>query len=150
MESLATTIRFVSLNCRTLSSELQQVALSRLLRYLCVAFAALQETRTRDRLVISIGNYTVYSTDADEKKIGGRAIALGDEHNNLVKNLASGHAPMETAEANNDDTFYDEVKALVSKILSQQPIKFGMDANTKMGFEQKSDVLGKLHYLMEK
>ncbi|KAK6760610.1 hypothetical protein RB195_021901 [Necator americanus] len=37
MESLATTIRFVTLNCRTLASELQQAALSRLLRYLRVA-----------------------------------------------------------------------------------------------------------------
>ncbi|KAK6744224.1 hypothetical protein RB195_011120 [Necator americanus] len=44
MESLATTIRFVTLNCRTLSSELQQAALSGFLRYLCVPFAALQET----------------------------------------------------------------------------------------------------------
>ncbi|KAK6761327.1 hypothetical protein RB195_022403 [Necator americanus] len=58
MESLATAIRFVTLNCRTLSSELQQAALSRLLRYLCVPFAALQETRMRDRPVISIENYT--------------------------------------------------------------------------------------------
>ncbi|KAK6750652.1 hypothetical protein RB195_002556 [Necator americanus] len=65
MESLATTIRFVTLNCRTLSSELQQAALSRLLRYLCVPFAALQETRMRDRPVISIENYTVYCGDAD-------------------------------------------------------------------------------------
>ncbi|KAK6729954.1 hypothetical protein RB195_006792 [Necator americanus] len=69
MESLATTIRFVTLNCRTLSSELQQAALSRLLRYLCVPFAALQETRMRDRPVISIENYTIYCGDADENKI---------------------------------------------------------------------------------
>ncbi|KAK6765413.1 hypothetical protein RB195_025366 [Necator americanus] len=71
MESLATTIRFFTLNCRTLSSELQQAALSRLLRYLCVPSAALQETRMRDRPVISIENYTIYCGDADENKVGG-------------------------------------------------------------------------------
>ncbi|KAK6764781.1 hypothetical protein RB195_024923 [Necator americanus] len=60
MEPLATTIRFVTLNCRTLSSELQQAALSRLLRYLCVPFAALQETGIRDRpsLASKITPYT--------------------------------------------------------------------------------------------
>ncbi|KAK6730633.1 hypothetical protein RB195_007229 [Necator americanus] len=68
MESLATTIRFLTLNCRTLSSELQQAALSRLLRYLCVPFAALQEIRMRDPPVISIKNYTIYCGDADENK----------------------------------------------------------------------------------
>ncbi|KAK6763119.1 hypothetical protein RB195_023723 [Necator americanus] len=71
MESFATTIRFVTLNRRTLSSELQQAALSRLLRHLCVAFAALQETRVRDLPVISIENYTIYCGDADEKKVDG-------------------------------------------------------------------------------
>ncbi|KAK6739301.1 hypothetical protein RB195_021005 [Necator americanus] len=40
---------FVTLNCRALSSELQQAALSRLLRYLYKLFAALQETRMRDQ-----------------------------------------------------------------------------------------------------
>ncbi|KAK6745273.1 hypothetical protein RB195_011786 [Necator americanus] len=72
MESLAATIRFVTLNCRPLSSELQQAALSRLLRYLCVPFAALQETRMRDRPVISIENYTIYCGDADEIKDAAR------------------------------------------------------------------------------
>ncbi|KAK6735977.1 hypothetical protein RB195_018941 [Necator americanus] len=71
MESLAINNRFVTLNCRTLSSELQQAALSTLLRYLCVPFAALQETRMRDRPVISIENYTIYCGDADENKVGG-------------------------------------------------------------------------------
>ncbi|KAK6750589.1 hypothetical protein RB195_002519 [Necator americanus] len=79
MESLATTIRFVTLNCRTLSSELQQAALSRLLRYLSVPFAALQETRMRDRPVISIENYTMYCCDADENKVGGCAIAVRND-----------------------------------------------------------------------
>ena len=85
MESLATTIRFVTLNCRTLSSELQQAALSRLLRYLCVPFAALQETRMRDRPVISIENYTIYCGDADENKVGGCAIAVRNDYKNLVE-----------------------------------------------------------------
>ena len=85
MESLATTIRFVTLNCRTLSSELQQAALSRLLRYLSVPFAALQETRMRDRPVISIENYTICCGDVDENKVGGCAIAKGNNYSNLVE-----------------------------------------------------------------
>ncbi|KAK6762795.1 hypothetical protein RB195_023486 [Necator americanus] len=68
MESLATTIRFVTLNCRTLSSEHKQATLGRLLQYFCVPFAALQETRIRDRPVVSIENYTIYCGDADENK----------------------------------------------------------------------------------
>ncbi|KAK6737669.1 hypothetical protein RB195_020027 [Necator americanus] len=71
MDALATTIYFVTLNCGTLSSELQQTALSKLLRYLCVRFAALHETRMRDGFVISIENYTICCDDADEKKVGG-------------------------------------------------------------------------------
>ncbi|KAK6728919.1 hypothetical protein RB195_006157 [Necator americanus] len=89
MESLATTIRFVTLNCRTLSSELQQAALSRLLRYLCVPFAALPETRMRDRPVISIENYTIHCGDADENKIDGCAIAVRNDYKNLVEEFAS-------------------------------------------------------------
>ncbi|KAK6737667.1 hypothetical protein RB195_020027 [Necator americanus] len=69
MDALATTIYFVTLNCGTLSSELQQTALSKLLRYLCVRFAALHETRMRDGFVISIENYTICCDDADEKKL---------------------------------------------------------------------------------
>ncbi|KAK6750301.1 hypothetical protein RB195_002338 [Necator americanus] len=68
MESLATTIRFVTVYCRIISTELQQAALSRLLRYLCVPFAALQETRMRDRPVISIENYTTYCGDAEQSR----------------------------------------------------------------------------------
>ncbi|KAK6729955.1 hypothetical protein RB195_006792 [Necator americanus] len=89
MESLATTIRFVTLNCRTLSSELQQAALSRLLRYLCVPFAALQETRMRDRPVISIENYTIYCGDADENKVSGCAIAVRNDYKDLVEEFDS-------------------------------------------------------------
>ncbi|KAK6761256.1 hypothetical protein RB195_022355 [Necator americanus] len=85
MESLATTIRFVTLNCRTLSSELQQAAPSRLLRCLCVSFAALQKTRMRDRPVISIGNYTTYRGDADENKVGGCSTAVRNDYKDLVE-----------------------------------------------------------------
>ncbi|KAK6736618.1 hypothetical protein RB195_019361 [Necator americanus] len=131
MESLAATIRFATLNCRTLSSELQ-AALSRLLRYLCVLFAALQETRMRDRPVISIENYTIYCGDADENKI------------------VSAHAPTETAEDNSKDAFYDELNALMSKKPNQQVVIVGIDANAKMGLEQQSDVLGKWYYAAER
>ncbi|KAK6757532.1 hypothetical protein RB195_015382 [Necator americanus] len=168
MESLTTTIRFVTLNCRTLSSELQQAALSRLLRHLCVPFAALQETRMRDRSVISIENYTIYCGDADENRVGGCTIAVRNDYKNLVEEfgsassrcaflrlrdrrrkrgrklwIVSAHAPTETAEDNSKDAFYDELNALVSKIPGQQVVIVGIDANAKMGFEQQSDVLGK-------
>ncbi|KAK6726134.1 hypothetical protein RB195_004447 [Necator americanus] len=85
MESLATTIRFVTLNCRTLSSELQQAALYRLLRYPCVPFVVLQETRMRDQPVINIENYTIYCGDGDENKVGGRAIAVRNDYKNVVE-----------------------------------------------------------------
>ncbi|KAK6741645.1 hypothetical protein RB195_009487 [Necator americanus] len=168
MESLATTIRFVTLNCRTLSSELQQAALSRLLRYLCVPFAAVQETRMRDQPVISIENYTIYCGDADENKVGGCAIAVRNDYKNLVEEfgstssrcaflrlrdrrgrklwIVSAHAPTETAEDNSKDAFYDELNGLMSKIASQQVVIVGIDANAKMGLEQQSDVLGKWRY----
>ncbi|KAK6763633.1 hypothetical protein RB195_024086 [Necator americanus] len=79
MESLATNIRLVTLNCLSLSSELQQAALSRLLN------AALQKTRIKDRALISIDNYTIYCRDADERKVGGCAIAVRNDYNNLVE-----------------------------------------------------------------
>ncbi|KAK6765001.1 hypothetical protein RB195_025078 [Necator americanus] len=150
MESLATTIRFVTLNCQTLSSELQQAALSRLLRYLCVPFAALQETRMRYRPVISIENYIIYCGDADENKVGGCAIAVRNDYKNLVEEfgstlsrcaflrlrdrrgrrirIASAHAPTKTAEDNSKDAFYDELNSLMSKIPSQQVVIVGIDA----------------------
>ncbi|KAK6757198.1 hypothetical protein RB195_015179 [Necator americanus] len=172
MESFATTIRFVTLTCRTLSSELQQAPLSRLLRYFYVHFAALQETRVRDRPVISIENYTIYWGDADEKKVHGCAIAVRNDYKNLVEEfgstssrcaflrlrdrrgrklwIVSAHAPTETAEDNSKDAFYDELNALMSKIPSQQVVIVGIDANTKMGLEQQSDVLGKWYYAAER
>ncbi|KAK6728395.1 hypothetical protein RB195_005814 [Necator americanus] len=172
MESLATTIRFITLNCRTLSSELQQAALSRLLRYLCVPLAALQETRMRDRPVISIENYTTYCGDADEDKVGGCAIAVRNDYRNLVEKfgstssrcaflrlrdsrgqklwIVSAHAPTETAEDNSKDAFYDELNALMSKIRSQQVVIVGIDANAKMELEQQSDVLRKWYYAAER
>ncbi|KAK6742052.1 hypothetical protein RB195_009740 [Necator americanus] len=172
MESLATTIRFVTLNCRTLSSELQQAGLSRLLRYLCVPFAALPETRMRDRPVISVENYTIYCGDADENKVGGCAIAVRNDYKKLVEEFGStssrcaflrlrdrrgrklwivgAHAPTETAENNSKDAFCDELNALMSKIPSQQMVIVGIDANAKMGLEQQSDVLGKWYYAAER
>ncbi|KAK6739649.1 hypothetical protein RB195_008255 [Necator americanus] len=157
MESLATTIRFVTLNCRTLSSELQQAALSRLLRYFCVPIAALQETRMRDRSVISIENHTIYCGDADENKVGGGAIAVRNDYEKMVEEfgstssrcaflrlrdrrgrklwIVSAHAPTETAENNSKDAFYDELNALMSTP-SQQVVIVGIDANAKMGLEQ--------------
>ncbi|KAK6763875.1 hypothetical protein RB195_024271 [Necator americanus] len=80
---------FVKLNCRTLSSELQRAALSRLLRYLCVPFAALQETCMKDRPIISIQNYTIYCGDADENKEGGCSIAVRKDFKNLVEGFGS-------------------------------------------------------------
>ncbi|KAK6750170.1 hypothetical protein RB195_002267 [Necator americanus] len=167
MESLTTTIHFVTLKCRTLASELQQSTLSKLLRYLCVPFAALQKSRMRDRPVISIKNYTVYCGDADENRVGGCAIAVRKDYNNLVKEFgstssrcaflrlwdrrgrkflfASTHAPTETAE-DSKDAFYDELNVLMSKIPSKQVVVVGVDANAKMVLEQQSYVLGKWCY----
>ncbi|KAK6766777.1 hypothetical protein RB195_026198 [Necator americanus] len=132
MESLAATIGFIKLKCRTLSTVLQQAALSilstLLRRYLCVPFAAPQETHMRDRPVISIENSTIYCEDADENKVGGCAMAVRNDCNNLVEFgsrscrcaflrlrdrrrrklwTVSAYAPTETAEDNSKDAFYD-------------------------------------------
>ncbi|KAK6730599.1 hypothetical protein RB195_007202 [Necator americanus] len=89
MESLATTIRLVTLNCRTLSSELQQTALSRVLQYLSVAFAPLQKTRMRDTPINSIENYAMYCCDADEKKVSGYAVVERNDCNGMVEEFGS-------------------------------------------------------------
>ncbi|KAK6762940.1 hypothetical protein RB195_023591 [Necator americanus] len=169
MEYLATNIRRATLNCRSLSSE-QHAALSRLLRYLHAPFAA--GTTHRDRPLFSIDNYTIYCSDAEERKVGGCAIAVRNDYNNLVEKfgstsslcayvrlrdrrglelwIASAHARTETAEDHNKDAFYDELNTLISKVLSQQwVIVIGIDANAKMGLEQQPDVLGKWFYPME-
>ncbi|KAK6766923.1 hypothetical protein RB195_026283 [Necator americanus] len=157
MESSATTIRFVTLDCRALSSELQQTALSRHLRYLCVPFAALEETLMRDRPV------TKYWSDADEKKVGACSIAVRIHYNNLLEEFDStlsrcaflriernerklwivNDAPAETAEDNNSVVIYNEFNVLMSKIPSQQEVMVAIDKNPSLGLEQQSDVLGK-------
>ncbi|KAK6763969.1 hypothetical protein RB195_024341 [Necator americanus] len=106
------------------------------------------------------------------KKVGDCAIAVRYNYNNVVgefgstspkcafvrlrdrreRNLwiVSAHAHTETAEDNikdaEDNTFYDELNALISKIPSQQVVIVGIDANAKMGLEQQSDVLKKWYY----
>ncbi|KAK6741421.1 hypothetical protein RB195_009337 [Necator americanus] len=80
MESLATTARFVMLNCRTWSIELRQTALPGLLEYLSV-----QKRRMRDRPVISTENYTTYYGDAEERNVDDCAIVVRKDYNNLVK-----------------------------------------------------------------
>ncbi|KAK6743811.1 hypothetical protein RB195_010859 [Necator americanus] len=107
----------------------------------------------RDRLVISIENYTIYCGDVDENKECGCAIAVRKDYKNLVEEfgstssrcaflrlrdrgghklwIVSAHAPTETAEDNTKDAFYDELNALMSKIPSQQVVIVGIDANAK-------------------
>ncbi|KAK6764110.1 hypothetical protein RB195_024438 [Necator americanus] len=148
-----------------MSSDLQQTALSRLLRNLWVPFATLRETGIRNRPFISIGDYTIYcSNDDDEKKISC-AIAVRNDYANMMNEVGStqlrcdflrlrdhrgrifwfvcAHASTETAEENNKDAFYDEDNALMSRIPSQQLTIVGIDANAKMGREQKFDLLDK-------
>ncbi|KAK6752354.1 hypothetical protein RB195_003649 [Necator americanus] len=80
---------FFTLNRRTVSSELKQTTLSKLLRYFCVPFAALQETCIKDRPVINIGDYTTYCSDADEKNIGGRELTVRNDCKSLVEKFGS-------------------------------------------------------------
>ncbi|KAK6741249.1 hypothetical protein RB195_009230 [Necator americanus] len=56
---------------------------------------------------------------------------------------------METAENRNKDTFYDELKKLISNISNQQAVIVGIDVNTRMGPEQQSDLLEKWFYPIE-
>ncbi|KAK6761226.1 hypothetical protein RB195_022333 [Necator americanus] len=111
----------------------------------------------RDRPGVSTENYTIYCGDADENKVGGSAIVMKNDYNNLVEEfgskssrcafvrlrdrrrlkrwIVSAHAPTETAEDNSEDAFYDELNALMSKIPSHQVIIVGIDANAMMGLE---------------
>ncbi|KAK6764245.1 hypothetical protein RB195_024529 [Necator americanus] len=139
MEYLATTFRFVTLNCQTLSSELQQTELSRLLRYLSTPFAALHETRTRGWPVISIENYTIYCGDVNERKVVGCATAVRNDYDNQWKNMAQRRLDASSYECGvaedanygskvfihlwipltarrHKHAFYDELNALMSKI----------------------------------
>ncbi|KAK6735793.1 hypothetical protein RB195_018810 [Necator americanus] len=86
MES-STNIHFVTLNCRLLLNELQQAALSRLLRHLLAPFVTLQEMR--EDVPISSNNYTIYCGDPDEKKVGGCAVAVRNDYNILVEGFGS-------------------------------------------------------------
>ncbi|KAK6765036.1 hypothetical protein RB195_025103 [Necator americanus] len=165
MESLATTIRFVTLNCRVNSNKPSCLGFCDI----CVPFAAQQETRMRDLPVISIENYTIYCDDADENKVGGCAIAVRNDYKNLVEEfgstssrcaflrlrdrrgrklwMVSVHAPTETADDNSKDAFYDELNVLMSTIPTQQVVIVEIDVgNAKKGLEQQSDVLGKCYY----
>ncbi|KAK6735418.1 hypothetical protein RB195_018560 [Necator americanus] len=63
MESLVRNIRFGMLKYQSLSSEIQQVTLSRLLRFLHVPFAALQETRIRASAAINFENTVAFDSD---------------------------------------------------------------------------------------
>ncbi|KAK6761568.1 hypothetical protein RB195_022586 [Necator americanus] len=89
MKSLAMAVRSATLKCCTMSSELQQTALSEILRYLCVLFAALQEIRIRDQPVISVGDYNIYCVYADEEEVGSCAIAVRNDYKNLVEEFGS-------------------------------------------------------------
>lgn len=85
MESLATSHNFATLNCRSLSSDIQQSALSRLLSYFHAPFAALQETRLKDRPVINVGEYAIYCGNADDRRVGGCAIAVRKDFNGMIE-----------------------------------------------------------------
>ncbi|KAK6735422.1 hypothetical protein RB195_018563 [Necator americanus] len=89
MESLARNIRLVTMNRRSLSSELQKAALSRLLLYLHAPFTALQETRIRDRSIINIDNYTIHRDDADERKVRGCETSVRNDYNDSVDEFGS-------------------------------------------------------------
>ncbi|KAK6751907.1 hypothetical protein RB195_003369 [Necator americanus] len=79
----------VTLNCRSLWKELQQTALSRLLRYLHAPFAALQETSNSDPPIVSNDNYIISCGDADERKVGGFIMGERNDYNNLVEEFGS-------------------------------------------------------------
>ncbi|KAK6742278.1 hypothetical protein RB195_009876 [Necator americanus] len=89
IQHIANTHDLKEVNCRTLLNEQQQAALTKLVRYLCVPFAALRKTRIRDQQVISIENNDADSGDADKKKVVGCATAVRNDYNNLVEVFGS-------------------------------------------------------------
>ncbi|KAK6763961.1 hypothetical protein RB195_024336 [Necator americanus] len=89
MEFLPTNIGLVTLNSRSLSGKLQQPAVSRPLRYLHALFAALREIRIRNRVLTSIDSDAIHCSDVDEREVGGGAIAVRNDNNNLVEEFSS-------------------------------------------------------------
>ncbi|KAK6763498.1 hypothetical protein RB195_023993 [Necator americanus] len=100
-------------------------------------------TFIKDRPLVIIDNCTIYCSDANERKVGGPAIAVGNYYNNLVEGfgstsrcafvrlrdrrglklwIVSAHTSTETAEDHKKDAFYDELSILISKIPSQQAV----------------------------
>ncbi|KAK6735415.1 hypothetical protein RB195_018558 [Necator americanus] len=176
IESLAKNItlhRLVTLNCWSLSSELQQTALSKLLlylhtispHYLCTVYCIARNTHQRS-LHHQYRQLYHPLDDADERKVGGCAIAVRNDYNDSVDELryerrqdaplydcgiaedfemwiVSAHAATETTEYYNKDVFYEKFSTLISKIQSQKEVIAGIDLNAKMVLEQQFDVLGK-------
>ncbi|KAK6737170.1 hypothetical protein RB195_019704 [Necator americanus] len=71
--------------------ERQQETLSKLPQYLSGAYAALQETRVRDRLVVSIGDNTIYSRLVPDDE---QTLELPDGHPKIYRLLfATGQRP---------------------------------------------------------
>ncbi|KAK6764133.1 hypothetical protein RB195_024455 [Necator americanus] len=101
--------------------------------------------------MISVSNYTIYCIYSDERKVGGCAIAVRNDHNILMEKFGSrssryvlerlqdrrrlklcivrAHAPTETAEYYNKDAFHNEFNTLMSNIPSQQAVIVRIDAH---------------------
>ncbi|KAK6755931.1 hypothetical protein RB195_014365 [Necator americanus] len=166
MESSATNIRLVTLNCRSLSTptstELQQaypdypamqtvylafcdICIHRLLH--CTEHASGIALPSISTITPSTAAMLMKGRSVDQRR---QDAPLYDcvivEDSNWV---ARAHAPTETTEDHNKDAFYGELNTLISKIPSQQAVIVGIDANAKMGPGQQSDVLEKWFYPME-
>ncbi|KAK6735520.1 hypothetical protein RB195_018624 [Necator americanus] len=143
MESLGTAIRFVTVNCRTLSSKVQQtVYLGLYDSYVC----CLRRSRKyASEIGSSSLSETTLSAAVEEFGATSSRCAFVRQLDRTGRELwiLSGNAPRQTAEDNNEGAICVEINALMSKIHSEQVVIVGIDANAKMGLERQSNVLGK-------
>lgn len=158
------TKRFVTFNCRTLSSPVQKEALDKMLSHLACPLAALQETRIRDQPVINTDRYTLFCGDANAQGVGGCAIAVHKDYASAVTEfrspcerlcaarltigeashlwLVSAHSPTEAAEESVKDVFYDQLLSLVRSLDAADKVIVGIDANCSLGQDLQADALG--------
>ncbi|KAK6764277.1 hypothetical protein RB195_024555 [Necator americanus] len=86
MKSSATTIRFVTMNYPTLSTDFQQAAC---LGHYDISMCRLPAGNRHQRpAVISTGGITIFCCDVDEKQIEGCAVVAKSDNNNLVDEFA--------------------------------------------------------------
>lgn len=161
----------MTLNTRTLLSDIQRDALQRLLKHLQCDIAAVQETRINTTTEVAMGDYTLYTSLANERGVGGTGIVVHNKFSNCIKSLhpinnrifalrlqlgkktttfISAHSPTEMASEEEKDDFFDQLHQLIKKTPPSDDLIIGTDTNCQLGPEASSEEsVGKWYYRME-